>query len=340
VGFAIAAGCAIGSKDPSYGLYVLPVIHLAWRLGRSASGRRLLAIGAVVGAVTLLVGFNAVLNPSGFLEHIRIVRGPASAGYRMFPPTPLGEWRLGVTMVELLLWTLGVPGVVVVVAGLFALWRGSMGVRLPIWVWLAGASYYLGFLAIAGYVYDRFLLPETTLLALVAAVGLRWLIDDAPIGRARRVLAVAAVVWMIWRAGSIDYLMIRDSRDDAEAWLRTHVTLGQIVAAIPESGYGARLDEFSGINIQPTKGATAAANPDYLVLNSEYTRRFRPGSFEGDWLAWLDAADGPYACVYRAHTSLAGTAFAWSPRMIDQKEDAFTNLDKINPEIAIYARKK
>ena len=115
IGFGIAAAAAVGTKDQAYALYVLPALYLAWRLGRSRQGVAALAAGTVAGLVTLILIFNLPFNYEGFRAHVDLVLGPASEGYRMFPPTAAGEWVLAKVTAGQLLWTLGVPGTILVV---------------------------------------------------------------------------------------------------------------------------------------------------------------------------------------------------------------------------------
>ena len=127
----------------------------------------------VAGLAALVLIFNLPFNYEGFRGHVELVLGPASEDYRMFPPTAAGQWVLAKVTAGQLLWTLGVPGTILLIAGLLRRGRDGDEPTVPIWVFLAAASYYLTLIAVIGYVYDRFLLPVTTVLALGAAIGMR-----------------------------------------------------------------------------------------------------------------------------------------------------------------------
>jgi hypothetical protein len=258
----------------------------------------------------------------------------------MFPSTLAGQWALARTTVGQLLWALGWPGSVLLVVGIFASARRSSQRVLPLWSVLAMLSYYLAFLAVIGYVYDRFLLPVTTLLALGAAIGLRWFLDDWPRHRLGRLTAVGVLIgWLLWRVVSVDVLLIRDSRYPAEAWLRDHVTRDALVASVNELGYLPRLETFRHREILPTIADTLANRPDFIVVNSEFLKRSPNDSPERTWLDWLETGAAPYETVYRHKAPLRWSALAWQPRFFDRREDDFTNVDKANPEIIIFKRK-
>jgi hypothetical protein len=333
-GFGLAAAAAIATKDQAYALYVVPALHLAWRLGRSRDGLLALSTGTLAGLAALGMLFNLPFNYEGVRGHVDLVVGPASEGYRMFPPTPAGQWALAKVTAGQFLWTLGVPGTILVVAGLVRWRRGSGDPAVPIWVLLAAVSYYVTLVAVIGYVYDRFLLPVTTVLALAAAIGLRRLLT------ARLALVpVVLVAWLVWRAASVDALLVRDSRYAAEAWLRANVTRHAWVATVDQFGYLPRLDRFRHRQIQPTIEDTLSNNPEFIVVNTEFLARSPADSPARIWLDWLEGGTGPYLAVSRHKSPLAWSALGWHPRFRDRREDDFTNIDKANPEIVIFRRR-
>jgi hypothetical protein len=81
---------------------------------------------------------------------------------------------------------------------------------------------------------------------------------------------------------------------------------------------------------------TLALRPDFIVVNTEWMRRFEPGTLRRLWLEWLERGTGPYRLAFRYKDPLRGTAFAWTRRFTDRVEDPLTNLDKANPETAIF----
>jgi hypothetical protein len=350
VGFGITAAAAVATKDQAYALYVLPALHLAWRIGRSRQGAIALAAGAVAGVAVLALIFNVVFNYDGFRDHVDLVVGPASAGYRMFPATLAGEWTLARVTAAQVFWTLGAPGVALVLIAFVPRLRGPKAPAVPSWVWLSALSYYVTLIAVIGYVYDRFLLPVTTVLALAAAIGLRRIMDDRPPMFSRdgrrledlrgHVVVGIVVAWFLWRVISVDALLLRDSRYTAEAWLRAHVPRDAWVVSVDEFGYLPRLDRFRHKQIQATIDDTKSSNPDFVVVNTEFLARAPDQSLTRLWLDWLQQETGPFETVFRHKTPLGWSALRWQSRFTDRREDDFTNLDKANPEIVIFKRRQ
>ena len=91
-------------------------------------------------------------------------------------------------------------------------------------------------------------------------------------------------------------------------------------------------------SIQPTATSTLATRPQFIVVNTEFMHRYAPGSPRRTWLEWL-TSDSPYAEILRVKSDFRGSAFMWTRTMTDVEEDPYSNLDKINPEIAIYQLK-
>ena len=220
------------------------------------------------------------------------------------------------------------------------LWAGARQPtrRLPLWMLLAIASYYVTLLAVVGYSYDRFLLPVTVLLALPAGAGLRWLIDSKGRWRIGQVAAAALLIWMVARAASVDYLMIRDSRYAAEVWLNSTVPAGASVATLVPNEYLPHLERFRRVTVRPGITETLAAPPDFIVLNLEQMARDFDDLVRREWFEWLEGGRGLYRRLFQAKTPAGWWPLGWDRRFTDALDDPFTNLDKINPTIAIYGR--
>ena len=336
IALGITAAAAVATKDQAYGLYVLPALMLLWRFGRSLAGLKVLAAGSLAAVITLAVCYNVLFNPTGLPLHIEFISGPASTAYRMFEWSPRGQWDLLKSSAGQLLSATGIAGALMIAAGIGSpYYARSAGTFL-----LLGASalsYYLTFIAYAGYVYDRFLMPVTCILALYAAVGVRRLLDSpAPV----RIAAYALLGWMVARPAAVDLLLIRDSRVTVEAWLRSHVQRDETVGAVNQYGYIPRLYEFRRVWLSPTIEATRALQPDYIVVNREYAARFGPETEEHAWITWLESGASPYDEVLRHKAPLSWTPLAFDRRFTDRVHDPFTNLDKANPEMVVFKRRR
>jgi 4-amino-4-deoxy-L-arabinose transferase-like glycosyltransferase len=336
VGFGVTAALATATKDQAYALYVGPALVLAWRVRQRGWPARGLLLGALASVTTLALSHNVAFNLEGFLTHVVAITTGGSETYRMVTANAAGQVALARLTAAQFGWALGLPGLVLVGVGIVGMTRTR---RPPVWLVASALSYYVTFIAVVGYVYDRFLLPVVPLLALLGAVGLRRLLDGWPGARAGRVLAVVLVGGMVWRAASVDLLLVDDARYAAEAWLRVAVRPGQVVAASTRPGY---MPRFSGLDYRevfPTPDATLAAAPDYIVVNVEFTNRFPDASAPHRWLGWLESGASPYEEVFRYKARLGWTALAWWPAFADRREDPYTNLDKANPEIVIFRRR-
>lgn len=336
MGFALTGMLAIATKDQAYGLFVVPSLWLAWRLMRSGAGRRVLALGAAAAVMAFVLLFNLPLNLSGFTAHVASITGGGSETYRMVPATFGGFLELLPLVASQLWWAVGVPGVALCAV---ALWRRSRGARLPRWLWLFPLSYLFTFVVVVGYSYDRFLLPVTLVLGLLAGEGLRALLEEGWTHTGARLAAAMCVVWLAWRVISVDALMMRDSRYAAEAWLRESVPPGALVASTWQASYRPRLESWRHQEIQPTPAATLTASPDFIVVNTEFAGRYPPEAPMPAWLRWLESGEAPYQVALRVKDPLRWTELAWWPTFRDRRESLFTNLDKANPEIVIFRRR-
>ena len=364
IGAGMAAALAVTTKDQAYGLFGLPMAWLAWRHLRAARGVRPLALGVLCGIATFAAVHNVAFNAAGFKSHVELVVGPASQPIRMVESTLAGQLDLAGVVGDLLLWMFGAAGLIAVGLGISndlgsrfarhrnlefppqAFWRlkfpssleTTPEVVLPIWLLLAPVSYYVTFVIPAAYVYDRFLLPVVLACAPIAAVGIRRLLDGWP-GRAfGRIAGVGLLLMLVWRAVSVDALLLRDSRYRAEAWMAANIPSGSVVAASSQPAYLPRVPGDYRY-LEPTADATVEMGPDFIVVNTEFHRRHPPESPRRLWLKWLESGGGPYEQVFRYKAPLRWSALRIGRRFRDGVEDPSTNLDKINPEIAIFQRR-
>jgi hypothetical protein len=338
VGAAVAAALAVATKDQAYGLYVLPAVHFAWSHLRAGRRARLLLWVAAAGLFTFAAAHNLPFNAVGFSRHVAELLGPASAGYRTYPATLAGQVALTGATMRTLLWMLGWTGLAAVIVGAIG-GRRAAGSRLPGWIWLPAVSYYVTFVAVVGYVYDRFLLPVCLVFALMVALGIGRLLDGWPSRRLGRLLGTALLAMLVWRAVSLDVLLLRDGRYTVEAWLEARVDPGDEVGIVQSPVYLPRLEPFGPVELTPAVSASDRKQPRWIVVNVEHFNRLATDSPARQWLRWLEAGDGPYREVFRYKSTLRATAFSWTERFTDRVEDPVTNVDKANPEIVVFERR-
>jgi hypothetical protein len=253
----------------------------------------------------------------------------------MFGADPVGQQRLFADVLPQFRWAFGWTGLALVIAGLWLVWKRGPS-RRHIWVFLPVASYYVTFIAVVGYHYDRFFMPVVLVCSLFAGVALDWLVRPDGRPAARRVAAACAIAMIAWRGLSVDGLMQVDSRYEVERWLQGHAAPGLRFSAVGTSEYVPRFDEFETIDPTPTIESTLAASPSVIVVNVEYINRFRFESGPERWWRWISSDHSPYRLVFTKKSRPVWSALSWESRMYSGRENHYTNLSKINPEIAVF----
>lgn len=335
--FCACAAMSICTKDQAYALFIsLPfVLMFRWR---SVADRRLVVGGAVGIAVFALVQ-NIPLNAHGFVAHVRDITGPGS-NYRMFAPTLAGQWSLLAMSAALDVRTLGWPLFLASAAGFVIAIRDKRQRSPAIVLALVAATYYAGFIAVVLYDYDRYLLPICVVQALFAGVAAE------RIWSARRVrplgmIAVAALfAYSFLYAATVDLLMVRDSRYDAEAWLQKQAGRDRLVALTFPDVVNPRTLTFRSVYIHSVADLRKW-EPDFFVLNSDYARALAPHRPEAPLVVGLQQGALGYHLVYRhrtmppwpwlpgAHPDLVG------PRL---ETPVLSFLRDLSPAIEIYER--
>lgn len=234
--FSAAASFAVCTKDQTYALYVLPVVMapvvLAAHRRRQEDRRggvftvlwdRRLLWSAVVGVGLFIAIHKLPFDLHGFQHHIAEMRRASSTAAE-FGNSLSGHLALALASLRLTAFNLGLPLFLAALVGVTAAtldFRKSWKL-LSLLVFVV--SYYLFFIVVIRYSYDRFFLPVALVLTLfagpVVAKLLRW----------RRLPAAAAGIVLVGifgfallRAASVDAMMLADSRYTAEAWLTEHL---------------------------------------------------------------------------------------------------------------------
>lgn len=358
VGAAISAGLAIATKDQAYGLYVLMIPAVlayrarragrhagqpAWRRWWRALGDRDIQMAALAGVLTLVCAYNLPFNGSGFLAHVALITGDASRDFRMFPATLAGQYELFAQSATNLGFCLGPPAAGVCLLGLLTLVARAArrpALRAPlVFLLLPAVSYYLTFIAVVLYSYDRFLLP-LALLATFFGGGLlaeawawpRWR------GGLARLATVFVFAYGLGRALSLDILMVHDARYSAETWLRTHVPADADVAGVGLLPQLPRLDGLRWRLVPPAVSGLVAAPPQFLVVNADLARRSRPGTGKASFYARLEHGELGYREAQRWRTRWPWLLFDTERLLGGAFGPVLSNLERVNPEIVVYRR--
>ena len=337
-----AAALSIGTKDQAYALFallplvVVPAIAEARRRERKGAAplavlrdeRVLLPLLAAV--VILAAAHNLLFNASGFARHLELITGDASRDYRMFEKSLLGEWRVFVLALRLVVFVLGEPAALLSLLGMLLAWRAREGCLLTTLLPLLSAQ--LLFLGVVLYAYDRFLLPHAFVLSLFAARAF------ASFGRVPRAAALAAVLgYGVLRCVSLDLLLENDARYAVERWFDANVPKQSRIAVLGTLEYMPRLPGFNWKQRTELERAVAGMNPEYVVVNADYAARAEDPRAR-ELYARLASGETGYELVLAERARLA-----W-PFRIDEyvraRGDSLpSNLDKLNPEIRVYRRK-
>ncbi|HEY3884313.1 MAG TPA: hypothetical protein VGL62_03845, partial [Vicinamibacterales bacterium] len=324
------------------------IIAESWR-ARRRDGRpaaflgalldRRMWIGGAAAALAFAIVHNIAFNVHGFLEHVRFIAGDGSVPYRIFDPTVSGRIGLFVTTLDLTEQSLGWPMTIAAAAG-FAIALARPAARRPaLWLMLPAVSYYLTFINVILYNYDRFMLPVCVVLAIFGGLAFDALLASMRDARAARAIAAAGFAYSLLYAGAVDYLMIRDSRYEATRWLEAHVRPGDIIGMSANPEYNPLYQHLTTARVSDLD-SLRAVRPAYVVLNADYLRAV---SLDTDWGQLSDALQHHRTDCTLARRFRTPLPWAWLPGgrrdLVGPRDETIvlTTLRNINPTIDIYA---
>jgi hypothetical protein len=341
--FAITATLAVCTKDQAYALYALmplPVLIALWNQGEAPVGRRWRnlfdwRIAAAVGAalVTFAVGNNLVLNPRGFVTHFNFVT--AQYYEPSFEAGIAGRAALSGFVARQIAESLSWPSTIAAVWGLVVALRDP-ALRFAGWTLVPVVSYWLVFLNVIRYSFDRFLLPVCVVAAIFAgfafarflATGQWW----------RRATAAGALSFTVLYALPVDMMMVSDARYTAERWVNSRKSPGDRIGMLGFK-YMPLLPRGS-YQVLVTLSELRWFKPTYVMVNADYTRRRPVTTTERAALAALDAGELGYRRLFSERSSVP---WDWMPGMHpsllgDRTGPSFSNLEHINPRMEIFVR--
>ncbi len=352
--FGLASAAAIGTKDQAYGLLLLPALLIVVALRRSharanANLPTLRAVfdprllGAAAAAlVALALIHNVVFNWAGFMRHLAESAGGASQGaYRLYPATVDGQlalFRLTLTLARV---SWGWPLALAVVSGVGWMLAMRSTRRAAVLLLVPIVSYYLAFVSVIGFNYDRFVLP----MMLPASIGGAFVLDRLsrdPRRRVGRVLVALAIAYSVAYAATVDVAMVFDSRYRAERLLAQQPGGGHPIGFVFPIDYYPRLDVAHATEMA-SLGQVQGSAPPFFVLNEDYAAFEPPDSERGVLIAAMRAGTAGYR---RIEWLPGGFAFAWLPwphpdlRLPRPPADqpVTSSLRHISPTYGIYRR--
>jgi hypothetical protein len=336
VGLAVATALAICTKDQAYGLFIAMPIALVVSKGLN---RKMMIAGAV-SIVVFALGDNVVFNYSGFVDHVRFIIGPGNTAYRVYDRTLTGHLQLLAMTLRALKWTWGWPFSIACVGGIAIALADVRARRAAIWLLLVVAAYYLSFINVILYVYDRFTMPMALVLALFGGVAVDALLNARVPRAVRTGLVGAAFAYTLLYSANVDILLLRDSRYSVERWLATQTLAAphDLIASNVHSAYLPRLYGYRYGDVLSVE-ELQIAQPKFFILDVDYMRGEAPDSPFGKMVSALEDHKIGYSKVFaaRSRSPLGWLPDAHPDLVGDRVEPIFvSNLRYINPTIEIF----
>lgn len=303
---ALSAAAAVATKDQAYAVFLVSIptallIWFAvdpWPRRNAGAVLRPLIFWAAVAVLALLAIDGAVTNPTGFARRLAFLAGPASQDYAAYEADWTGRARLLLDMVASFprSYPWAAAGLALLGAGLHAV--RSRGDRsrlvaglLPV---LAVMSFTAAFNLVALRSENRFLLPQTVLLAVYVGIFLDWLSSAGRplIRRGGEAAAVLLAGMAFYQCMGIEAAFLRDPRYDAERWLQSWVRPGETIEAyglnvflprFPSDAVVTRLDRKPLSKRNPLPNVTelaepfeaiGARNPQFIVVSDFWVRDY------------------------------------------------------------------
>ena len=291
-----------------------------------------LARASVAAVVTFGLAQNLLFNFQGFSDHVRRIVGPGVVRASL-----AGHLEVVIDAVRQLGWSLSWPGFVICLVGLAVVVRRQK--LAGAWILLPIVSYYVFFIAVIRYHYDRWFLGVLLILALFGGKLLADILASARTPWPRLATGVFAVYLIVY-ASVVDIAMMTDSRYHVEEWFERFVPKSASVAVVGFTEYLPRLDNYTRRRrLSEDEERLGAANSDYVVTTEPIRCRAQPGTNAHAFYTKLGAPESNYVLVLEYRTDLPLTALASDVfRTVPCDGRIASNLDKINPRIRVFRR--
>ncbi len=350
VWLGIASAGAVATKDQAYASLALVAVAAVavaarreparrwWaRLGRAMAGKPVLAAAASSLAAFALM-HNAVFNLSGAVAHFRLL--VTLGDLAIVPPTAAGYAELAGLTLALFRWALGWPLFALAVAGIASA-AARPERRWQLWLLAVPLSFHLLFTCVTRYVNDRYLFGGIFVLTLFAAAACADVMGASRRRPLARFAVAAACVYSLLYAASINVMATLDSRHAVRAWLAAHTRQGSVVALVGGPYLPAVPPPARSVTVEASVEAVRRASPDLVVLNARFAKRYEQTRAPEGRALLRALADGTlgYEEVLRYRAPIPWWALLqYAAPMRADDESPLTNLDKVNPEMAVYRR--
>jgi hypothetical protein len=312
----VAVGMAAATKEQAVGLFLLLPVSLVLLamdppageppgrrpLREALFNQRILA-GAAAALLTFVLATHLIFNWDGNLLRLRwrIYKVHPTYGTE-YPGARIELEGLVDGLVQMLGHTWDVMNPVLLLAAAVGVVVLPLHHRWARHMVLPLVSYSVLTLAMLNFFRARFVMQLALVLALFAgpALGALWASATA---RNRLLLIPLAVIglYSFARGAEITYLMLRDTRYDAEAWMRQDVAPGTDVEVYTETVYLPRFPSHVQVHERPFTESVVAGvvdrSPDLIVMTSAHHRQLEPGTPEAALAARLLRGDFGYRPV-------------------------------------------
>ena len=345
--FATMAVLSVCTKDQVYGLYLLtpiPIIVSAY-LNQKEANPFARIIGAMVNRKTCLALVSAIalffaihnilFNLDGFRRHLKLIIGPASEGYKIYAPTIEGHVQMFWQSLKHLRFSFGWPLFLTGLIGVAVELLRKPKNYLLLGLLIPALSYYLFFISVILYNYDRFFIPICIILAFFGGKCLSDLLQALRRFSIGKIVLVSGIfLYTLLYSVSIDILMDQDSRYYAESWLEQHVDQNALLGFVGLVEYLPRAQKFTRKEylLNPSVEALKQIKPDYLIVNADV----RWGN--KNFYTLLNEGKLGYTIFFQYRTDLKWLLLNRDDMVQNDRKVIFTNLDKINPEIKVFKK--
>lgn len=340
------AAWSVATKDQAYGFWVAPALALLWRAWRDSDGRMVTRVvstvlnrGLWVGAVSCLFVYSVLAgawwNLDGLRAHVGLITGRGATPFRMFPATAEGLERLAATSVALTGQVMGPVAAVLTILGLAVLFTSGGAARRFLLVLSIPIGYWLAFVGVVGFVYDRFLIVGVVMLTLAAATGWGWILDRLPQTRAGTVVRALLFALVLAPTVALNLQLGGDSRVHAERWMHETLTNDPLVLGTGTRLYLPNLFPFRHrLETRASPDNLLAWDADVIVLQEDWFGRPRQPALEAVREA-LGRSGYSEQFADRGPDATTWLGVLWSGLRINPE---FSNLTKFDPPLAIWVR--
>lgn len=351
IALGAAAAMAVSTKEQAFAfLLPLPVIAIVLCARDHGMVAVLGAPFRSMAAAALLVlalANNAFYNPYGFAARVAYLLGhPLHPVEARLAPVDFSLFKGGRELFYLgelgdcLQSGLGWPLAAVAAAALPWCWWTP---RAALWLVLPGFAYY--YLSLRGLelIALRYTLPLLVAAAILVAglLAAAWRSGRAFARPAAGFAAAALALFGLARAVELDYLLVRDTRYQAERWLRANVPAGARGEVYQKPAFVPRFRDGLQADFVPMDGRNVAAlqarSPAFVVVSSA-SRRSITHRWARDWRlgGMLTPVPGAVEMLTRLENGELGYRRA---AVFDAKPRLFrSRITSLSPRISVYVR--